>query len=59
MSLSYYLMHSIKELYEDRAEIRDVSGRCVVAILGESVTKREPVFLNECLESLHGTVVGV
>ena len=52
--------HSIKELHKDRADIRDVSGRSVVAVLGESVTKREPVLFNEHLEPLHGTtVVGV
>ena len=31
----------------------------MVAFLGELVSKREPVLLNECLESLHRSVVRV
>ena len=45
-----HLMNSIQKLQEDRTKVCDVRGGCMMTLLRETVTKREPIFLNECFE---------
>ena len=54
-----YLVDAVKELEEYLRSIVTVAVRVVLASFREHVAKRDPVFLNEDLESLKSAVIRV
>ena len=52
-------MYDVKELEEDGCEAAGEVGLRLIAAVGEAVTKRQPLLLDQRHEAVHGAVVRV